>query len=215
MSRWAAIRCVVFDFDGTLVESNPIKRNTYFEILADTPGSRAVVETVLARSPGLDRHGVLACVHEELSEQGAEPLPAQQELVESYSRTCEERVAECAPLPGALDTLAELRATHALYLDSATPGDALARVVQRRGWSEYFRGVRGGPASKLANLQWIAAREGIGSGEILYVGDGAADRDAAEHFGCWFLGFEAPPYELPEGSPLVRLVAEIAVRSAL
>ena len=214
MSRWDAIRCVVFDFDGTLVDSNPIKRDTYFEILADTPGSSAVVEAVLAQNPGLDRHAVLARVHAELSKRGAEPLPAREELVVRYSRICEERVAGCSPLPGALETLALLRATHALYLDSATPSDALERVVERRGWSEHFRGVLGGPASKLDNLRWIAGREGIGSREMLYVGDGAADRDAARGFGCWFLGFHAPPRELPDGSALAQLVAEVAARSA-
>lgn len=214
MSRWDAIRCVVFDFDGTLVDSNPIKRDTYFEILAETPGSGAVVESVLAQGSGLDRHGVLARVHAELSERGAEPLPTHENLVESYSRICEERVAGCSPLPGALETLALLRATHALYLDSATPREALERVVERRGWSAHFRGVLGGPASKFDNLRWIASREGIGRDEMLYVGDGAADLEAAERFGCWFLGFEAPSLELPSDSALARLVDEIAARSA-
>ena len=67
MSRWDAICCVVFDFDGTLVESNPIKRGVYFEILAETPGSGPVVETVLRENPGADRRGVLASAHEQHS----------------------------------------------------------------------------------------------------------------------------------------------------
>lgn len=214
MSHWDAIRCVVFDFDGTLVESNAIKRGTYFEILAETPGSGPVVEAVLRENPGADRHGVLACAHEALSTRGADPLPPVEALVAAYSRICEERVAGCSPLPGALETLAFLRATHALYLDSATPTDALERVVERRGWRDFFRGMLGGPASKFENLQSIAEREGLGAREILYVGDGAADREAAVTFGCRFLGFEAPPRDLPDGSPLALLVAEIAARSA-
>ncbi len=213
MSRWAAIRCVVFDFDGTLVESNPIKRGTYFEILAETPGSGAVVETVLRENPGADRHRVLACAHEVLSSRGASPLPPLEALVDAYSRICEERVAACPPLPGALETLESLRATHALSLDSATPTEALERVIEKRGWRNFFRGVLGGPVSKLDNLRSIAQREGVAAGEMAYVGDGPADREAAATFGCRFLGFEAPALDLPEGSPLAVLVAEIAARS--
>jgi len=209
-----AIRCVVFDFDGTLVESNAIKRGAYFEILAETPGSAPAVEAVLRDNPGTDRYGVLARVHEALSARGAGPLPSVEALVAAYSRICEERVAACSPLPGALETLATLPETHALYLDSATPTDALERVVEKRGWRRFFRGVFGGPASKLDNLRAIAEREGIAAEEMLYVGDGVTDREAAAAFGCRFLGLEAPAQDLPDGSPLALLVGEIAARSA-
>lgn len=214
MSAWDAVRCVVFDFDGTLVDSNAIKRGAYFEILAETPGSAEVVEAVLQAAPAADRHGVLAAVHRVLSDRGAEPLAPASALVGRYSRLCEDRVAACSPLPGVLETLAALHATHALYLASATPTDALERVVARRGWRPFFRGVLGGPASKLDNLGSIAQGEGLAAGEMVYVGDGAVDRTAAVAFGCRFLGFGAPALDLPEGSPLAVLVAGIVARSA-
>jgi phosphoglycolate phosphatase-like HAD superfamily hydrolase len=212
--RWDAIRCVVFDFDGTLVESNAIKRDSYFEILAETPGGPAVVEGVLRENPGADRYAVLALAHAALASRDVEPLPTAEALVDAYSRLCEERVAECPPLPCALQALSSLRATHALYLDSATPTDALERVVEKRGWRKFFRGVLGGPASKLENLQWIAERERLGAGQMVYIGDGVPDREAAAGFGCGFFGFEAPPRGLADAGPLARLVAEIASRSA-
>lgn len=213
MIRWEAIRCVVFDFDGTLVESNAIKRDTYFEILAETPGSGPVIETVLEANPKADRYGVLAAVHEVLAERGVEPLPTLAALVNAYSRICEERVVSCPALPGAVETLESLRSTHTLHLDSATPTDALERVVARRGWRSFFGSVLGGPASKVDNLRSIADREGLPAKEMAYVGDGSADREAAQGFGCRFLGFRTPASDLPEESPLARLVSEIASRS--
>ena len=143
--RWDAVRCVVFDFDGTLVDSNAIKRDVYFEILADVRGSAEVVERVLVACPGADRRGVLSVVHRELASRPA--LPSLEDLVGAYSRICEERVSTCPALPGAAEALADLPRTHALYLDSATPTEALTRIVALRGWQDRFRGMFDAPSS--------------------------------------------------------------------
>jgi len=212
---WDAVRCVVFDFDGTLVDSNPIKRGAYFEVLAGVQGGAEAVERALRELPDADRQGVLSAVHEMLAPRAG--LPAVAEWVAAYSALCEERVAACAPLPGAARALDGLADTHALYLDSATPTSALERVVALRGWRDRFRGVLGGPASKHENLLAIAAREGVGPPEMVYVGDGPQDREAAWVFGCAFLGYRAPAGALRESASLgvlAPLVDEIAARSA-
>jgi phosphoglycolate phosphatase-like HAD superfamily hydrolase len=210
---WDAIRCVVFDFDGTLVDSNAIKRDTYFEILEAVPGSAEAIERVLGEQPGADRRGVLAAVHAAIGD--APDLPTVEDLVARYARLCEARVSTCAPVPGAVEALSELHSRHALYVASATPTDSLERVVELRGWRWLFRGVLGGPSSKPDNLRRIAAREGLGASQIVYVGDRPADAESAGLFGCRFAGFGAPAKELresPKLAPLQPLVAEIAAR---
>ena len=214
---WDAVRCVVFDFDGTLVESNSIKRAAYFEVLAAIPGSGPVIERTLALHPREDRFGILARVHDEL-ERDRVAVPPATELVAAYSRLCEERVIACPALPGAFAALEALRETLPLYVASATPQDALVRVVDGRGWAGFFREVLGGPRDKPANLAWIARREELGADRIAYVGDGVVDRDAARAFGCRFLGYRAP---LPEPAargvlaPVAVLVHELVRRSSV
>ena len=61
-----AIRCIVFDFDGTLVESNPIKREAYYEIFARTTGSADVLERVIRANPEADRYGIVGETREEM-----------------------------------------------------------------------------------------------------------------------------------------------------
>jgi phosphoglycolate phosphatase-like HAD superfamily hydrolase len=212
VSAWDKLRCVAFDFDGTLVESNPIKRGSYFEVLAHVEGSGHIIERVLRENPGDDRHGILAKVHAALTECETPSLPKLGALVDAYSSLCETKVIACSPLPGALEALEALRGTRPLYLASATPEQALVRVVAGRGWASFFRGVYGGPRSKCENLERIRVQEGIDRDEIVYVGDGSVDREAAVRFGCPFLGFQTPATELPD-SPLAPLVAEIAARS--
>lgn len=204
-------RCIAFDFDGTLVDSNAIKRESYFEVLAGVEGAGAEIETVLRDHPREDRSGILARVHARLAARGCPSLPSVAALVEAYSETCEVRVIACPPVPGALAALDGLRDSHALYLASATPEDALVRVVSGRGWAGRFRGVFGGPRSKVENLSRIAALEGLAPAEMVYVGDAAVDREAADEFGCAFLGFGSSARDAPDPS-LVPLVAELEAR---
>ena len=51
-------KCIVFDFDGTLVNSNSIKRDTFFEIAAQVSDSEHIMEEVLHRSAGKDRYWI-------------------------------------------------------------------------------------------------------------------------------------------------------------
>jgi phosphoglycolate phosphatase-like HAD superfamily hydrolase len=206
----------VFDFDGTLVESNAIKRDAYYEVFEDQGGARETLDRVLRAHPEADRYGIIDETRASLFDQGETALPSAAELAAAYGRICESRVSACAAVPGALDALAALAPRYPLYVASATPEEPLRRVVQRRGWTHLFRAVLGGPASKVTNLRAVAARESLAPNAVLLVGDGAPDRRAAREFGCAFAGFGEPAQEFvahPALSALAPLVRTLCERS--
>lgn len=232
MSCWDRIRCIAFDFDGTLVESNAIKRRAFFEVFDALPdaipngqpdeapdaelGRGAVIERVLAENPEADRSGIVRRVRSALVARGARSLPQPSALVDAYTRMCEMRVVACPAVPGALDALEQLRDVYPLYVDSSTPQVALVRIVERRGWSHFFRAVLGRPADKVENLRHLAKREKLAPHEILLVGDGPPDAVAARKFECAFLGFgqEGPTLRGHPGlAPLAPLIDELHSRS--
>jgi phosphoglycolate phosphatase-like HAD superfamily hydrolase len=183
--------CVVFDFDGVLVDSNAVKRRAYRDIFADAPGSEAVVEAVLQSNPEDDRFAVIRSILQGLGRdigQTAEQDLLVAEYGARYNTICEEHAAICAEVCGASSALARLAPSHALYIISATPEEPLRRIVKRRNWSRYFREVLGRPRTKVENLARVIRREGIQGQRIVFVGDGRRDLDAAREAGCRFVG---------------------------
>lgn len=185
------IRCVVFDFDGVLVDSNAVKRQAYNQIFSDFgPGASSAVEAILRADLEDDRFGIVRAILSALpnppSEENLDHLVAQQ--AERYNRICEEHAGTCPEVPGASEALSRLARRHSLYVISATPQDPLRRIVGRRGWAAHFREVLGRPATKRENLGRVMQREGIDGRAIVFIGDGRRDLEAAREAGCRFVG---------------------------
>ena len=174
--------CVVFDFDGTLVKSNEIKRQTFFDSVAEFENGKEIIAKIL-EEPGLKTR---ADVFQEFAVHYAENFDINK-LVDSYGRICEEKVSLVPEVRGATSCLRSLSQTHQLYINSATPFASLNEIVKRRNMSGFFCGIYGSPDSKLKNLKQIAKKSNQPKHRMIMVGDGAADQQAAEEFGCKFI----------------------------
>jgi phosphoglycolate phosphatase-like HAD superfamily hydrolase len=218
------IRCVAFDFDGTLVDSNQIKRQAFFDAVADGDPDGFVVAMVLDEIRPGDRYAVTREIARLLCERGGMPAGSDPEAAavrwaEDYTRRCEEGVSSCPEIPGASAALEALAGRGiALFVNSATPEKPLQRVARLRSMSHHFRRILGGPASKLANLRRIGDEAGVAREELLFVGDGEDDRSAAASFGCRFAGVvrpgprrfaREPEIRIDDLSGLPRVVAEL------
>jgi len=176
------IRCVVFDFDGTVVLSNDIKREGFFAVASFIPDGRSRMAAILLNPPG-DRYAIFDRF---AAETGA---ITSADLVDSYSCWCEERILQCPERHGAERVISALRAAGMkVHLNSATPVAPLRNIVARRFGLEFFDGVHGGYGEKAGNLKSIVALEAIRPDELVMIGDGADDWDAAGIIGCRFVG---------------------------
>ena len=192
---------VAFDFDGTLVRSNAIKRECFYEAAAGLPGAAEVLDDLFAQGFRGDRHAVFAEVVRRLQADGAADLPEPSELVAAYGRSVHERIAAAPEIPGARDALARLQAAgRRLYLISATPQAPLEAVVAARGLTPFFDALLGAPTGKVAHLRRIMQAGGLAAAEIVMVGDGRDDQEAAEEVGCRFIAVTAEPKEPLEGA---------------
>jgi phosphoglycolate phosphatase len=191
------LKCVVFDFDGTLVDSNDIKRETFFDIARSWDPSGEVVAEVFKLWPAADRYEKTKNIAEGLISRKL--LPENSSIAEwaallasEYTAQCERAISCCAEMPGATKTLSELSAKgYLLFVNSATPAEPLRKLLDLRSWTHFFQAIYGAEASKSDNLRHIAARTGARAHEIAHVGDQRDDLHATQQFGCHFVATAA------------------------
>lgn len=177
------IQVYCFDFDGTLVDSNDVKRATLMHMVGHLDGAPAYVETLYDQYPPLDRYGIFAAVAKRYNLDAE----AHQSLLADFGDAVNSRVVATPWLPGAKVMLQRLHgAGKTLYVNSATPEKDLLSITHDRGMQGYFNGIYGRPASKVENLARTAKDAGCAPAEMIMVGDGADDQQAALDFGCRF-----------------------------
>ncbi len=187
------IKCVVFDFDGTLVDSNAIKKETFFAIARPWDQSGEVVAEVFERWPVADRYEKTRKIAEglisrKLLPKGSSAQEWASRLASEYTKKCENAIGACAEMPGATRTLNELAEKgFLLFVNSATPVEPLRKLLKLRNWVHFFQSVYGAEACKVENLREIASRSGAKPDEIVHVGDQPDDLQATEQFGCRFV----------------------------
>jgi len=197
--------CVVFDFDGTLVDSNALKRACFFDVARTHRNGEATMADVLASVTG-DRFAIWTAF---ASAMGL-PDEAGDRLARNYSDAVDAAVAGAAEMPGATDLLATLSASPvAVFLSSATPEANLAAIVERRGWRRHFDGVYGRPASKAETLRRHVLPLAGAPHRVAIVGDGADDRANAAETRCRFFPV-GEARGAPAGSEPVYALADLA-----
>jgi phosphoglycolate phosphatase len=184
------IRCVVFDFDGTLVDSNDVKRRCFDVAVGGLPDGPAALQA--ARALGGDRYRILGRVADRLAGDPASASELARRLAATYSACAAAGVRAAPPRRGLFAALRRLRrAGVALHISSATPRCDLVPLVRALGLAKFFTGVHGAPSTKPETLRGILRRRRSRPRNTVIVGDGFDDLAAARAFGCGFVAIAA------------------------
>ncbi len=94
--------------------------------------------------------------------------------------------------PEVRTALTSLHGRYKLYINSATEEEGLRKCLSEVNLSIFFEDILGypkdGSRKKVDNLRLILQRQGIGSRDLVHVGDSTSDYDAAQAVGCLFIG---------------------------
>ncbi len=143
------IRCIVFDFDGTLVVSNHIKLQTFYHVTQSHDPTGSTVTRIPQQYPNKDRHGVfLEIVHELLVNNQIPKYPTPEALatqwVEAYTFSCEQAIATCEEVPGTSETSRWISQQNIpIFINSRTPTPTLNRLVTLRSFNRYASKIYG------------------------------------------------------------------------
>jgi len=182
------IKCVVFDFDGTLVKSNEIKRRVFYEVTEDIVDAVPVLDELFSVPDSGDRYNIFDLLIKNLKLVQEVGVNASY-LSSLYTKICEHRISEAPEVCGAFNALRELKKIKVkMFVSSATPTNTLQRIIGMRGWSELFDGIMGSPDSKEDHLKSILFSNNYSLSEVVYIGDSEVDQKAALLIGCKFIG---------------------------
>jgi phosphoglycolate phosphatase-like HAD superfamily hydrolase len=180
--------CLVFDCDGVILESVPVKTRAFARV-AEPFGPEAVDRLLMYHRAhgGVSRYTKFAWLYREVlgREIRQEEL---EELGRRFAEIAYEEVCRCDLVPGVEDVLTRWHGRIPLYVCSGAPHEELNSILQGRGLHHYFAGVHGSPPAKTELLRDILRRAGVDPATAVMVGDSVTDLDAAEAVGTLFYG---------------------------
>lgn len=180
------IRALVFDFDGTLVESNAIKRDCFFEV-AGGECDREWLDGVLEQC-GRDRYSIIC----EITQKMGLATEAYDGMLDKYNSITRARISSLPPIKGVMGLLKRCRdADIECFISSATPLTELDIILAKHPLKPWFKSIHGKPSTKLESLEHIIDMHGYDNENVLVVGDGQDDLDSANARGCYFMAVGA------------------------
>lgn len=200
------LSAILFDFDGTLVESLDVKL-VAFAALYRRYGNeveRAAVQHYREHS-GVSRFKRIRHCHEQIL--GQTPSDAEiNALGDTFGTMVEDKVVASEWVPGAREFLDMYLGVVPLFVASATPQEELERIIAKRGMAGYFQAIFGSPPDKTEIIAGIIETHGLDRAGVFMIGDGRADYDAAVANGVRFVGRLPPglPNPFPEHTDVIN-----------
>ena len=178
---------IVFDLDGTLIDSAPDIRGIANAVLKDagkTPISLEETRSFIGEGIGI-------FVAKMRSARGI-PDSEQVRILNQVVALYDDAVTLTVPYPGVIDALKTLSQTHRLGICTNKLHRPTLSVLKHLGLDRHFSSVWGGDnplGRKPEPAALLAAFEELGNGPCIYVGDSEVDAETAQRASVPFLLF--------------------------
>jgi beta-phosphoglucomutase-like phosphatase (HAD superfamily) len=189
LKRIDFLRAIVFDFDGVILESANIKTEAFLELYAAYPDKLAAIRDYHIGQAGISRYVKFEHIQKNIL---GLPYTAEdrRRVGAEFERLTRERIFRCPEVPGAETLLRGLRGRVLRVVGSGTPQPELDLIIEQRAMEGWFDEWYGTPRLKADIIRDVAARRRLSPEQILMVGDGMSDYQAAAETGARFLGRE-------------------------
>ncbi|MDB0016093.1 HAD family hydrolase [Alphaproteobacteria bacterium] len=180
------IEIFVFDFDGTIVDTAGLKRDTFLEVSNLASGGQKVMEKTLSEVAG-DRHKIFKHWAKSLNKGNQYAA----KYCSIYTNLVDNRVTLAPEITGSIQLVKSLKQNGKwVFISSATPIQSLDSILRKRGWFDLFHESFGSPNSKIETLQNEFIPRVADPKKICVIGDGIDDYESAESCGCEFIPVE-------------------------
>jgi phosphoglycolate phosphatase-like HAD superfamily hydrolase len=184
------LKVVIFDFDGVILDSMPIKTNAFRRLVEDFGSDAADAFAAYHKANGgLSRYVKIRYFFEEIVKK-----PVSDETVLEYADKFSKIVTEELSKPDYLiketmDFIASLHGKKKLFIASGADDRELKYLCAVYGIERFFDGIYGSPTPKELLVAKILQESSCGSGEAVLIGDSINDYYAADSNKVCFLGY--------------------------
>lgn len=197
------IKVINFDFDDTLKISEHLKVQGFHKIFNHIPGAQETAKKYVVEHLGTPRRQMIQGILLFLKRKNLVSFLNIDDItghyVKNFGALLIKDVLAANLVPGALESLDKLVNQYKLYINTATPQDAIEQIIQGLSWQKYFSGLYGTPpGTKLEHLQAIIQKEQVLPNEVVVVGDGSSDLKIARALGVHFIGIRGDFNQWPE-----------------
>jgi phosphoglycolate phosphatase-like HAD superfamily hydrolase len=176
----AKIKCLLFDFDGVILDSLDVKTKAFYNIYKEY--GQGVAEKVVEHhlmNGGISRFKKFYHYHKtflgkELSESEHDHLCLR------FSDEVISGVVNSDEVKGAWNFIKSANSLNiTCHIITGTPTNEMELILSRLGARKYFNGVFGSPTSKNHWVRHILENSEYSSDQMVFFGDAETDREAA------------------------------------
>ena len=177
---------LIFDFDGVIVESIPLKTAAFREVFSFVPDHLDEIIAYHLENGGMSRYNKFRYIYADILHEPLTP-DVEEHLAGEYVRLIFDAMLTVPYVEGAEDLLRDCSGALPLYIVSATPEGEMREIARRRDLTGYFVRIYGSPKTKVECIREILEETGAAPGEALFIGDAPNDWEAAYETGVRFV----------------------------
>ena len=169
---------IFFDFDGVIVDSVHIKTQVFYEMYL--PYGKNIANKAKQHhieNGGVSRFEKFKVYHKYFLGKTLNNHDLEQ-LTSEFSLRVKDAVIESKIVPGVIDLLEELYNSLDLFIITGTPTEEIIEIIEKRGWTKYFKEILGSPTNKDNWSKYLLNKYQYNHNKVLFIGDATTDYDA-------------------------------------
>ena len=188
------IKCIIFDFDDTIVFSEEMKKKVFFD-LSNRYGKIGIDFYNYNINKRLTREEYFKGLSQLIIKNSLIDLDSSKYLytilINEFTTIVKNNLTTCELLPNVDNFIQEMNNKNKkLYISSKSKENDILNTLSHKNLLNYFKGIYGLSNTKLEHLDYIKDLENIEFENMCFIGDSKSDFDVARKKNTKFIGIQ-------------------------